>query len=193
MENKFVTLNNISDCKNFLAGLEDATYIVNIAIQNNNYDCIKFLVENYKQLATKVKIVNLTLPYEKIPKKDFEVIYNLGTKLPNTRCNVTVAHRYIEDDRFIDNKGHVMWDLKTIVKANKSINDVCSFIQKNNFSPFEAYAFVHNYVSTIAKYNSSSVGGTWLSHDQYFPGAFFDLPEIVCMGYASLEKEIIDK
>ena len=192
MENKYLTINNVSDCKKLLSDLEDYFYVININIQNDNYDCLKYLVEHSQDLKDGIKIINLTLPYEMMPKKDFEVLYNLGANFPNTRCNVSVGHRYVDDDRFTDNRGTVMWDLPTIIKANKSIFEICDFIKSKNFSPFEAYAYIHKYVSTIAQYNASSAGGTWLSHDQYYPGAFFDMPEVVCMGYASLEKEIID-
>ena len=192
MENKYLTISNVGDCKKFLSDLNSSSYVLNIKIQDDNYDCLKYLVEHSQDLKNGVKIINLTLPYEMMPKKDFEVLYNLWANFPNTKCNVSVGHRYVEDDRFIDNKGTVMWDLKTIIKANTSIYDVCNFIKSKKLSPFEAYAYVHKYVSTIAQYNASSAGGTWLSYDQYFPGAFFDLPEVVCMGYASLEKEIID-
>lgn len=192
MENKIISINNIQDCKNFINNLDDSSYILNIKIQDNNYECIKYLVQHLQKSTQNIAIINLTLPYEMIPKKDFETIYNLGVILPNTTCNVIVNHRYIEDEKFTDYKGCVMWDLPTIIKANKSIYEVCAFIEKNNFSPFEAYAYIHKYVSTIAEYNTTSIGGSWLSHDQFFPGAFFDLPEVVCMGYSSLEKEIID-
>ena len=192
MENKILSINNVSDCKKLLSELDDYFYILNIKIQDDNYDCLKYIANHHKEFKDSIKIINLTLPYEMMPKKDFEVLYNLSTNLPNTKCNVSIGHRYVEDDRFVDNRGSVMWNLQTIIKANQSIYDVCDFIKRNNFSPFEAYAYIHKYVSTIAQYNSSSAGGTWLSHDQFYPGAFFDLPEVVCMGYASLEKEIID-
>lgn len=192
MEKKFISINNLDDCKEFLSNIKESLYVLNITIQNNNYDSIKHLINHSQKIRDKVKIINLNLPYEMLPKKDFESIYNLNMTLPNTTCNVIVNHRYIDDEYFTDKKGTVMWDIQTILKANKSIHEVCNFIKKNDFSPFEAYAYIHNYVSTIAKYNTTSIGCTWLSHDQFFPGAFLDLPEVVCMGYSSLEKEIID-
>ena len=192
MEKKVISIKNIDDCKKFLLNLEDYSYILNIAIQDENYESIKYLVKNAQNIKSNVEIINLSLPYEMLPKKDFETICDLASLFSGARCNVTVNHRYINDDRFIDNKGSVMWNLQTIIKANKSIHNVCNFIKNSKFSPFEAYAYIHEYVSTIAKYNSSSAGATWLAHDQFFPGAFFDMPEVVCMGYSSLEKEIID-
>lgn len=192
MEKKFVSIKNIDDCEKFLLNLEDCPYILNISTQNDNYEIIKYLVKHSQKIEKNIEIINLNLPYEMIPKKDFETICDFASMFSNARCNILVEHRYIEDDRFIDKTGIVMWDLQTIIKANKSIYKVCDFIEKSKFSPFEAFAFIHQYVSTIAKYNSSTVGGTWLSHDQFFPGAFFDLPEVICMGYSSLEKEIID-
>ena len=192
MEKKVISIKNTDDCKKFLQNLEEYAYILNITLQDDDYESIKYLTEHAQNIKSSVEVINLSLPYEMMPKKDFELLCNLASSFPDTRHNVTVNHRYINDDRFIDNKGAVMWNLQTIIKANKSIYKVCDFIKSSNLSPFEAYAFIHEYVSTIAQYNSSSIGGTWLAHDQYYPGAFFDLPEVVCMGYATLEKEIID-
>lgn len=192
MNKKIISIKDLGDCKAFLSNLDNSSFILNVTINNDNYDTIKYLIKHSQSIKDCVEVINLNLPYEMIPKDDFEAIYNLGVMLPKTRCNVIVNHRYIEDDRFIDKTGSVMWSLPTIIKANKAIHDICNFIKANNFSPFEAYAYIHDYVSTIAQYNISSAGGTWLSHDQFFPGVFFDLPEVVCMGYSSLEKEIID-
>ena len=85
------------------------------------------------------------------------------------------------------------WDIDTVIKANTEINQVCDFIKNNNFSPFEALAFIHNYVSTVAYYSKTKTVDTGcFRNDQFYLGAYMKLPEIVCMGFTALEKEIID-
>ena len=47
MENKYLTINNIDDCKKHLSDLEDYFYILNIKIQDDNYDCLKYIVKHH--------------------------------------------------------------------------------------------------------------------------------------------------
>ena len=45
MENTEISIKNIKDCKNLI---NNNTYSssINITIENNNYDCIKYLIKN---------------------------------------------------------------------------------------------------------------------------------------------------
>ena len=86
----------------------------------------------------------------------------------------------------------ICWDFDTIVKANSEIDRVCDFIRKSKFSPLEALAFIHDYVSTVTAYSPTQENHKWNDKDQFFAGAFLKLPEFVCAGYSSLMKEIID-
>ena len=89
---KVVLLKNINDCKSFLSKLENSSYILNISVQNDDYDCIKYLVKHSQKVKNIISVINLSLPYEMIPKKDFEAIYNLGVVFPYARCNES-AHQ----------------------------------------------------------------------------------------------------
>ena len=194
MENKF-------DIKKVMLSAEpDIFYNLKIDLaENGKYkqsklELLNYIVDNFDKLKNKMKFINIYVPYEKIPKKEFGYLYNLflktNDKIP---CHVYVEHQYINDDDFYDEKENVHWELKTIIKANTEIDKVCKTIRDKNFSPFEALAYIHNYVSNIANYNMSHLTGQyWYSADQFFAGAYKDLPEIVCAGYSSLMKEIID-
>ena len=93
----------------------DPQSVINIEVQNNNYDCIKYLIKHSQKIQKTVKVINLNLPYELLPKKDFEVLYKLSTLLPNTNCNVCVNHGYIDDENFMNEKGVASWDIQTII------------------------------------------------------------------------------
>ena len=157
-------------------------------------ELLNYIAENFEKIKDKVKYINLFVPFEKIPKEEFKYIFKLynATK-DDVPCYINVDREYRNEETLFDDKHSVSWDLKTIVKANTEIDSVCDFIKEQNFSPFEALAYIHNYVSTIANYHESQdIKEQWYSHDQFFPGIFEDIPEVVCAGYSSLMKEIID-
>ena len=194
-------INEFNDLKQVMKNSEPETfYNLKIDLTKNNkinakkLPLVDFITKNFNSLQSKVKYINLYVPYEKIPKKEFSHLYKLYQKTKDLiPCYINVEHRYIDDDKFFDEKYNISWDLSAVIKANLGINKVCDFIKKSKLSPFEALAFVHNYVSNVANYKTSKLfGGDWFSKDQFFVGAYLDLPEVVCAGYSSLMKEIID-
>ncbi len=78
------------------------------------------------------------------------------------------------------------WSLDDVIKANKNINDVVEHIKKNNFSPFEAMTYIHAYVTSNFKYTEGR-----LEECGSIVGAYQG--KIVCAGYSSLVKAIVDK
>ena len=194
VENKFdikqVMLNNEPDIfYNLKIDLVDKD-----KMNNQKLSLIDYLTDNIEKLKPKLKFINLFIPYEKISKKEFVHFYKLYQKTKDIiPCYVYVNHEVIDDEIFRHDKETIHWELKTIIKANREIDKVCNFIKNNNFSPFEALAYIHNYVSNVANYNiSDPLKFYWYGADQYFAGAYKDLPEVVCAGYSSLMKEIID-
>lgn len=160
-----------------------------------NYDLLEEIVAELDSLsANEFKEINLIIPYEKINKKEFIKICEFAKKTDGKlKVNICVNHRRIDEKFNFDKTEQVKWDIETIIKANNAIDEVCNFIRERNFSPLEALAFIHEYVGSIAEYNASKVSNhTWKEKDQFFAGAFMQLPEVICAGYSSLEKEIID-
>lgn len=204
---KYITIKNEQDLKTFLTSIDGIdVYDIEIDLcENSDYSkehdkILDMIFNNTKLFQDNIHKLDFKVPYEKIPKKEFIKLYKIYTALNNdVMMGVNVEHWFSDgksydwiDDKEILNSTQ-RWDIKTIIKANLEINKVCDFVKRNNLSPMEAFAFVHNYVSTISKYNpTNDLYHSWRDKDQFFAGAFMDLPEVVCAGYSSLMKEIID-
>lgn len=160
-------------------------------VTQEGLDIIEYITQNANNLSKDIKKIIINLPYESLPKNVFlkvcEMYKNLGD---NVIVEASVNHSYSDKDYY--DQHIVNWNIKTIIKANTEIDKVCDFIRQNNFSQFEALAYIHSYVATIARYNESGHMHDWYIKDQLFPGAFLDMPEVVCAGYSALMKEIID-
>ena len=159
-----------------------------------NLKILDFIADNASKFcANGLQDVNLIINYERLPKEIFEILAKFDKKVGQSlKCKVCVNHKY-EDDRGFKDSEEVKWSVGAIVKANTQIDKVCDFIKKNKFSPLEALAFIHTYVGNVEKYTESHMfNHDWYNKDQFFAGIFEELPQVVCAGYSSLEKEIID-
>ena len=177
----------------------------NLHVDNDNVLCVRlknestpfceniidFVISNISSYGD-VKEIKFVTSSEKLPKQIFEKVLELRKVVADKiDINFVVRHSY-EDDWGYEER-ELKWDIATIVRANSGINGVCDFIKQNNLSPFEALAYIHDYVSTITRYHESHLlRHEWYNKDQFFASAYMDIPELVCMGYSSLMKEIID-
>ena len=200
-----IFLNNVLDINK----LEDAKKLKNIfsqEIDTLNIRLFDYRNEYYKDLPEILKIVednlfslpnlkniNLRCVYEKLPKEVFKNICKLYKNISkDINCQIVVEHAHMRDSWYDTGEVDKCWDVKTIIKANTEIDKVCKFIRDSKFSPMEAFAYIHAYVQNVAKYRrSSEEQHSWDDSDQFFAGAFMDMPEFVCTGYASLMNEII--
>ena len=192
----FLDLTNEKEVRKFVNNIEEIQFLQLSLFHDKKYTkdatkMLQILADNSELLNGKVDRITINLLNERMPKDLFIELYNLYKKLGDAvQYNIYIEHKYL-DSAYED--GLIKWDIDTILKANLEIEKVCKFIKSSNFSPMEALAYAHRYVSTVAKYNSTKTDyGYWHNSDQFFGGAFLDLPEIVCMGYASLMKEIVD-
>lgn len=166
-------------------------------VQANNTKNYNLLGEIAKGIETYIKCglkeINLIVPYERLPKKEFAEICKFAEVVnQKLKVNICVNHRRIDQKFNYDKTEQVNWDIDTIIKANTEIDKVCDFIKERNLSPLEALAFIHEYVGSVAEYNvSNAPNHSWKEKDQLFAGAYMKLPEVICAGYSSLEREII--
>ena len=175
----------------------DFPQVVNIKLfdENNSlkddYKDILETVQSFLMNNAYTKRVNFNFPYEKLPNEFFVEICKFYEAVQDyVECKVAVTHYYKDSYKSSTVK---YWNIETIIKANKDIEKVCDFIKESKFSPMEAFAYVHAYVQKIAKYNTTNqFFHNWFDNDQFFLGAYLDLPEIVCMGYSALMEEIIN-
>lgn len=79
------------------------------------------------------------------------------------------------------------WSLKDVLDANNQVDEIVAFLKKADYSPFEKMLFIHAYVTHHYEYNDGS-----LEECRVLPGIVKN-KKIVCSGYASFIKAIIDK
>lgn len=163
-------------------------------ISRKGLDLVEYLTKNFDKLSDNVKNIILDIPYEKIPKEKFLPLLNLYEKTLERKIDLSVCVlKEVTFDIFDDKSQNVFWDFQTILKANKDIDRICDFLKQSTLTPFEMLAFIHDYVSTIVAYNcSKEEKRTWASKNQFFAGAYLDIPDFVCAGYSALMEEIID-
>ena len=79
------------------------------------------------------------------------------------------------------------WTLQQVATANNKIDSIVERIKENNLSPFEAMLYIHKLASTF-KYNDGGLSET----PRVLP-SILNSDKIVCSGYATFVKAIVDK
>lgn len=79
------------------------------------------------------------------------------------------------------------WSLNQVIKANNKVDEYVNYIKENNLSPFEAMLYIHKIASNYTYSEGSSI------HDGRVLPSIINNGQIVCSGYASLVKAIIDR
>ena len=83
------------------------------------------------------------------------------------------------------------WNLTDVIKANRSIDNIVFKIKENKLSPFETMIYIHNYITSNFQYTKSTEIESF-EKSRVLPSIFSE-GKIVCSGYASLVKAIVDK
>lgn len=81
-----------------------------------------------------------------------------------------------------------LWTFEQVVKANEEIDKLVKSIKDANLSPYEAMTFIHKYITDNYYYNNTDS----IESSRTITGAIL-YKEIVCVGYASMVKAIVDK
>lgn len=79
------------------------------------------------------------------------------------------------------------WTLNQVIDANKKVDDFANYIKEHNLSPFEAMVYIHKAASRFV-YN----GGNGLQDGRVLPSTL-NTGRIVCSGYASFVKAVVDR
>ncbi len=119
--------------------------------------------------------------------QEIEAIISLNNILKE---NGMTQNIYLFDD-CIKTERNKAWDLETVLMTNNEIDIVCNYIKEKEFSPFEAMLFIHRYITSTFRYNYDSEIGNLHSNSNII-GAY-KYGKIVCSGFSSLTKAIIDK
>ena len=92
---------------------------------------------------------------------------------------------FMEDSSMPENS----WTFEEVITANSQIDEIVEYIKEKQFSPFEAATFIHQYITTQFEYKENLLD---IQSPRSIIGAL-NSDDIVCVGYASLTKAIIDK
>lgn len=79
------------------------------------------------------------------------------------------------------------WTLNQVVSANNKIDSIVATIKKNNLSPFEAMLYIHKFASTFKYKDDINI-----ESPRVLP-SILNSDKIVCSGYATLVKAIVDR
>lgn len=81
------------------------------------------------------------------------------------------------------------WSFEEVITANSEIDSIVDYINEQKFTPFEAASFIHQYVTTQFSYREND-------DDPMMARSLIGVlnsDDIVCVGYSTLTKAIIDK
>jgi len=118
-------------------------------------------------------------------KDELELLNDLDTFLISNNINslkICERQRLTDLDDLKD-----AWTLDQVITANTKIDKIVNNIKSYNLSPFETILYIHKIVSSF-KYN----GDDKLEVPRVLP-SILTSNKIVCSGYASLVKAIVDK
>ena len=118
-------------------------------------------------------------------KKDLELLVQLDNCLISNGYSGLRITEFIEVKDLGDLRG--TWTLQQVVNANNKIDDVARHIKEHNLSPFEAMTYIHRWASNFI-YN----GKMGLQDGRVLPSTL-NTDNIVCSGYASMVKAVVDK
>ena len=93
--------------------------------------------------------------------------------------------------RFMEDPLHPnsSWTLSQVINANEEINSLVDIIKMQNFTPYEAMAYIHLYLTSQFPYKENV-------EDPLAPRSIVGLlnsEDIVCVGYAKFIKAVVDK
>ncbi len=145
---------------------------------------VKILVDEKMRERQNDSISNYIYTNEE--KEKINQLNNIINKNGSGEIRFTEYHSVSEDDWSEDIFNNA-WTLKDVARANKSIDKIVEYIKLNKFSPFETMVFIHDYITSTFEYKEGSTESC-----RVVPGAFKN-GDIVCSGYASMVKAIIDK
>lgn len=163
------------------------------AINRENIDAIIKHVKKAKEkgLPVRVFIDNATGRKNNegadyvFTKEDMNLLIELDTFL-KTNGYLGVSITEFKEVGDLDDAKNC-WTLNQVIDANNKIDDVAKYIKDHNLSPFEAMTYIHKWASSFV-YN----GGLGLQDGRVLPSTL-NTDKIVCSGYASMVKAIVDK
>ena len=163
------------------------------AINRENIDAIIKHVKKAKEKGLPVRVFvdnatgrknNEDVDYV-FTKEDMNLLIELDTFLKSNGYLGLSISEFKEVGDLDDAKN--CWTLNQVIDANNKIDIVAKYIKDHNLSPFEAITYIHKWASNFV-YN----GGMGLQDGRVLPSTL-NTDKIVCSGYASMVKAVVDR
>lgn len=184
-------LNLQSAISHIRSGFNVCINMDNIGDEPFDYSVIDKLIENGRQI-----------------KKPLRLYVTGSSKFGNESESVKMAFSQTAIDNLIELNNYLVdrdedglffmedatspessWTFEEVITANSQIESIVEYINEKKLTPFEAAAFIHQYITTQFTYKD----------DEYNPimsrslVGVLNSDEIVCVGYATLTKAVIDR
>ena len=188
-------LNQIkNDIKQIKANQKNNIEYTKIGFENDDdFDLAKIQNVLKKAQALELPLRIYVTGYSKFGKEKEHIEMLFSVQMINNliALNSYLVNNGAEPLRFMEDPIHAenAWTLSQVVGANEEISAVVDTIKLQQFSPFEAMAFIHHYITNQFPYNENR-------DNPYMPRSIIgalNSNDIVCVGYARLTKAIIDK
>ncbi len=163
------------DSENITYDLIENIKTLYTALRNEGYTCEVITYRNIKNDLQSKTAYRYT-------EKEIEELTNLNDFLIK---NSNKELLYQESLNL--NGSLIAWKHSTVCRANSELSKVILEIKDKHLSPFETMIFIHKYASSF-KYNE----GKSAEEARTITG-LYDKKDIVCVGYATLVKAIVDE
>jgi len=149
------------------------------------------------KLLNDSKVLNLPLNFYVIGSSNFGNEQSVPMSFSQkTLDNLVELNNYLVDREqygllFMEDASspEMAWDFEDVLNANNEIDSIAEYIKQSKFSPFEAAAFIHQYITSQFTYKENLLD---LQSPRSIVGVL-NSDDIVCVGYSYLTKAIIDK
>ena len=171
---------------------------LNVVIEVDKLKDEEIKLKHIESLIKKSNAIGVPLSvyvsgYSKFNKDSTPVEMLFSQKLLNTfvALNNYLVNNGANPLRFLEEPLYPewAWTMEEVAKANGEIDLIVDFIKMCNFSPLEAAAYIHQYITAQFGYKENDDKPT---QPRSIVG-ILNSDDIVCVGYALFTKAIIDK
>lgn len=163
-------------------GVEWDNLLVNIEMLLQEGKIVKFCIDGDIESKSNDSSINYTYSREDL--------FNIGRVDCLLKRYNQEGVMFKEESRIKDYRDYKnLWSYEEVKYANDRIDEIVSFINSSDMSPFEIMLYIHEYITNNFVYDDKTNNGI---DPRVLPGVFKN-GSIVCSGYASIVKAIIDK
>ena len=199
--------NRLKEEKSKLSLFEQIKIVNSIDHIENSFN-VSINMDNIGESDFDYSIIDKMIDYAKQLKMPLRVFITGSTKYGNESESIKMSFSQTALDNLIELNNYLVdrdedglffmedvyspenaWSFEEVITANSQVEAIVEYIKNQEFTPFEASTFIHWYITTQFAYRENE-------DDPFSPRSLVGVltsDDIVCVGYASLTKAIIDR